>query len=349
PVSGAPDSRLGGSKPEAAAAAPAPERTPVPAKEAPAAAAPEGTRVCAWEAAVVQTEQPTNAPRGSQADTPALSLSEKPVQVMSQNTGSRTAVTPGAETDSAGPALAIDRPRSPLPTAHAGTPPPPLEPPPAGRQELWGIPFDVTGIHESSVPQAVTPARGAEARGDEEEARQLPAAPPRAPGRRADSSEQLGTPLESPGRLPPGPSEAPSPPVSPMGIERVATAVRTSAARGGMEVRLRLHPESLGEVQVHVRWERGLLTARLEAATPAARDALEGGLHLLKSALQEQGVSIDRLQVGLRLNLEGQSQGHTPPRQAGGDLPERPPLPDGGVSDTASLTAAPPGRLDVRI
>ena len=136
--------------------------------------------------------------------------------------------------------------------------------------------------------------------------------------------------------------------VSPAGIERVVAAVRTSLSEGGMEVRLRLHPESLGDVQVHVRWDRGLLTARLEAATPAARDALEGGLHLLRDALQEQGVPVDRLHVGLRLGLEGQSRGQDPGRQSGAN-PAPAPAPIESADAASSSTPAPAGRLDVRI
>ncbi|HSB73584.1 MAG TPA: flagellar hook-length control protein FliK [Candidatus Methylomirabilis sp.] len=144
------------------------------------------------------------------------------------------------------------------------------------------------------------------------------------------------------------PDEGPRPVLSAAGIERVVTAVRTAVTQGRMEMRLRLHPESLGDVQVHVRWEGGVLTARLEAATPTARDALEGGLHLLRDALQEQGVPVERLQVGLRLDLGGQAQGHTLSRQADG-RPDGPPTPVRGVTESVTTTVPPAGRLDVRV
>jgi hypothetical protein len=94
-------------------------------------------------------------------------------------------------------------------------------------------------------------------------------------------------------------------------VERVVSAARASLARGGMEVHLRLYPESLGEVRVQVRWEGGTLSARLEAATPAARDALESGAPALRAALQEHGIPLDRLSVNMRMDSDARSQ-HRP-------------------------------------
>jgi len=131
-------------------------------------------------------------------------------------------------------------------------------------------------------------------------------------------------------------------------VERVVSAVRTSASQGGVEVRLRLHPESLGDVHVRLRWERGALTADLEAATPAAREALEGGLGTLRNALTDQGIHVERLHVTMRLDVEARSQGQQPGRQAGVPFgPPSPPTPR--MPDELDPPKAPAGRLDIRI
>ena len=131
-------------------------------------------------------------------------------------------------------------------------------------------------------------------------------------------------------------------------VERVVSAVRTSASQGGVEVRLRLHPESLGDVHVRLRWERGALTANLEAATPAAREALEGGLGTLRNALTDQGIHVERLHVTMRLDVEARSQGQQPGRQAGVPFgPPSPPTPR--MPDELDPPKAPAGRLDIRI
>jgi flagellar hook-length control protein FliK len=138
--------------------------------------------------------------------------------------------------------------------------------------------------------------------------------------------------------------------ISQMGMERVLSAARTSATHGGMEVRLRLHPEALGEVSVQIRWEGGVLSARLETATQAARDALENGAHALRTALQEQGIPVERLSVGIRLDLEARSHPQDPgPPPERGPAPELPP--SGPVPSTAEAAreSESAGRLDIRI
>lgn len=137
-------------------------------------------------------------------------------------------------------------------------------------------------------------------------------------------------------------------PPTTLNIDRLVAAARVSVARGGMEVRLRLHPEALGEVQVEVRWESGVLSARLEAATPAAREALEGGAQALRTLLQEQGIPVERLSVGLRMDLHARSQERsTPsPSERSGE-PAATLVPPAEPERTAEPAAA--GRLDVRI
>jgi flagellar hook-length control protein FliK len=127
-----------------------------------------------------------------------------------------------------------------------------------------------------------------------------------------------------------------------------------SVSQGGVEVRLRLHPESLGDVQVEVRWKGGQLTARLEAATATARDALEAGLPALRTALREQGVEVDHLQVGLRLDLEGQHSHHELSRQPGAppDSTFLPGAPGWTEEPAVSAPLSAPvslARLDLRI
>jgi len=138
--------------------------------------------------------------------------------------------------------------------------------------------------------------------------------------------------------------------ISQMGMERVLNAARASTTHGGMEVRLRLHPEALGEVSVQIRWEGGVLSARLETATQAARDALENGAHALRTALQEQGIPVERLSVGIRLDLEARSHPQDPrPAPERGPAPELLPSGPGAFAAEATREPASAGRLDIRI
>ena len=194
---------------------------------------------------------------------------------------------------------------------------------------------------EGSAPQR-DPTRG------DEDRRRPPESPARESARGVERADGVPALWEAaPARAAEAP-EAMRERLTQTGVDRIVGAVRMSAARGGMEVSLRLHPESLGEVRVQVRWEGGALSARLEAATPAARDALESGAHTLRATLQDQGIPVERIYVGIQMDLG------TPSRQQnlGTEspmLPDRPaevPSPSRGEPVAEPVAA---GRVDIRV
>ena len=174
---------------------------------------------------------------------------------------------------------------------------------------------------------------------------------PAAEGESATSSSPpLGNlPSTSPGPAPVGlearhTTAEPGSRLEPLAVGHTVEAVHR-AWQGGVEVRLQLHPESLGDVRVRVRWEGGVLSAHLEAGTPQAQAALEGSLPELRSALQAQGIPVEHLQVGLRLDLG--SPGRQPtPFQA--PPPADVPLVRAGGEETDSGDTSGPARLDLR-
>ncbi|WP_190916727.1 flagellar hook-length control protein FliK [Paenibacillus sabuli] len=72
---------------------------------------------------------------------------------------------------------------------------------------------------------------------------------------------------------------------------------RTSGGQGTTEARLTLHPEQLGEVNIRITLHHGQLTAQIMADNSMAKDMLESQLSQLRSALQQQGLQVDRLEV----------------------------------------------------
>lgn len=230
------------------------------------------------------------------------------------------------------------RDASPVPTPHRGGAP-------------WGAQV-IAGTRETGPAETIggLPSRQRDIAADAA-GRQAPADTPSPPYQGREVQDAV---VANRAEAPPAPHErmeGAQTPLTQPGVDRVAHAVRTSLARGGMEVRLRLHPESLGEVRVTVRWEGGLLSARLEAATPAARDALEGGTHALRASLQEQGIPLDRVSIAVRPDVPSHSQGHRPSTHAE-------PWPEPGASvrhpersedASAGRLSAADGRLDVRI
>ncbi|BBH20871.1 hypothetical protein Back11_22160 [Paenibacillus baekrokdamisoli] len=68
-------------------------------------------------------------------------------------------------------------------------------------------------------------------------------------------------------------------------------------SNGVSEARIMLYPEHLGQVDVRISVINGLLTAHFQTDTVAAKDMLENQMAQLRSALQSQGLQVDKLEV----------------------------------------------------
>lgn len=130
-------------------------------------------------------------------------------------------------------------------------------------------------------------------------------------------------------------------------IQRVAQAMRLAQERNG-EIRLRLHPPELGALKLQMRVQEGVLTARLEVETPAAREVLLDNLPNLRERLAEHNIRVDNFDVALMQDGSGGQSGSredfSGPRQphwTRGTVPESP-TPDNGREETGRIV---PGRL----
>ena len=81
-------------------------------------------------------------------------------------------------------------------------------------------------------------------------------------------------------------------------IDQVAHSIQVTY-HGGQAMQVHLNPPELGSLQVDVSVNGGVLSARLEAQTPAAQQILVDNLSQLKNSLSQQGVSFDRIDVRL--------------------------------------------------
>lgn len=90
-------------------------------------------------------------------------------------------------------------------------------------------------------------------------------------------------------------------------VNRVAKALHTAQVRGGT-LQLRLSPPELGAMRIELLVQDGVLAAKLETETPAARRVLLDHLPLLRDRLAEQNIRIERFDVDVR-----QESGHSPP------------------------------------
>ena len=68
-------------------------------------------------------------------------------------------------------------------------------------------------------------------------------------------------------------------------------------ANGVSEARISLYPENLGQVDVRISVTNGVITAHFITDTVTAKDMLDNQMAQLRSALQSQGLQVDRLEV----------------------------------------------------
>jgi flagellar hook-length control protein FliK len=73
--------------------------------------------------------------------------------------------------------------------------------------------------------------------------------------------------------------------------------VRSELIPNGGTMHIRLDPPELGALQVTVRMIDGAMTASFETSTDQATKLLSHSLGQLKTALETQGVSVERLHV----------------------------------------------------
>lgn len=66
---------------------------------------------------------------------------------------------------------------------------------------------------------------------------------------------------------------------------------------GSAEAKISLHPEHLGQVDIKILIQNGQLTAQFVTESGAARDLLDNQMAQLRSALQAQGLQVDKMEV----------------------------------------------------
>ena len=99
-------------------------------------------------------------------------------------------------------------------------------------------------------------------------------------------------------------------------VQRVTRAVTTAHERGG-DLKIRLSPPELGSLKLQVKLTDGVLSARLEAETPQARQVIAESLPQLRERLAEQNIRVERFDVDL-MNSGGGGLSNMPDRRQDG-------------------------------
>lgn len=94
-------------------------------------------------------------------------------------------------------------------------------------------------------------------------------------------------------------------------IAQVSGKIKADFKGEGGEVKMELHPESLGHLKIEIKVEGGVVRANILTENAMVRDAIDSNLPMLKSSLESHGLRIDQLSVGVDQ------------RQSGGNFAER--------------------------
>ena len=113
---------------------------------------------------------------------------------------------------------------------------------------------------------------------------------------------------------------APGVPISPSQVvEQILRGVELNVKGENGEIRLQLKPESLGEVEVRIATNNGIVSAEFIAESQRVKSLIEAGLPQLKQQLMDQGLNIQGLSVQVG---GGNTYGRDPyPRGAETDVP----------------------------
>jgi len=91
---------------------------------------------------------------------------------------------------------------------------------------------------------------------------------------------------------------------------------------GASEAKISLHPEHLGQVDIKLVIQNGLLTAKFMTENGAARDLLEAQMSQLRTALQGQGLQVEKMEVVQQSSASAASFFQQQHRQQNSDHPD---------------------------
>lgn len=98
-------------------------------------------------------------------------------------------------------------------------------------------------------------------------------------------------------------------------VQRVEGAMKAAQQRDG-KIQVRLSPPELGSVKIELALQNGVMSAKLEAETPAARNLLLDSLPALRERLAQQDIRIEKFDVDVRQEGGNAGSGQTDDRTA---------------------------------
>lgn len=94
-------------------------------------------------------------------------------------------------------------------------------------------------------------------------------------------------------------------------MKQTANQIALSVDEGKSQIKIILKPELLGEVHVKVTMEEGKISTQLDVQQPQVKSLIEANIPMLRSALTEKGLTLDKIDIYTTLNSSAEhSQGN---------------------------------------
>jgi len=123
-------------------------------------------------------------------------------------------------------------------------------------------------------------------------------------------------------------------------VQRVSGAIRSANDQDGL-VQLKLSPPELGSLRIEISVKQGILTAKLETETAAARAVLLDNLPALRERLAEQEIRIEKFDVDVRDESRQQENASTEDRNSNNSSSDKANARTPSQSDEQSNTLTP--------
>lgn len=94
--------------------------------------------------------------------------------------------------------------------------------------------------------------------------------------------------------------------------------MKVSVKPDASDLEMQLHPQSLGNVQIHIANKEGVITARFTTENEAVRATLEGQMIQLKERFEEQGIKVEHIEVTVETHSFDQNLGQNQERSEEG-------------------------------
>ncbi len=202
---------------------------------------------------------------------------------------------------------------------------------PVSAQDVESTDADGEAHPDASVTQAVVTSATGDGSTDDQDSDE-PASSPQFAAVKADPSDAAAEPADLDSIAPVPHASAAKPTAAPVAVvapthvaheeqfldknlDRIVAGMKSDMTPNGATMKIRLDPPNLGQLQIDVTIDDGVLTASFQTSNDEATRLLSHSMQQLKSTLESAGINVDRIQVKQTTAADASSQSRSDDQQ----------------------------------